>query len=210
MGLEAETVCHWQGRSAPGRALLESDHLLFRGGFRLKLMLAGITSVAVEAGCLCLTVGPDTAKLELGSKAEAWEARIRQPRTLADKLGLKPGDHVLLLGMAPDPVLAVELARAGTVAIVEAGQASDRDPDWIILTAATEADLELAATAARRLAANSLKPGAIWVVFPKGSASMVPQGAVFQAFRGQGLVDTKTCAVSAVSTALKFVRRTSP
>lgn len=50
MGREMAVVCHWQDRSSAGKTLLESDHLLFRGDFRLMLRFADLTTLPVAAG----------------------------------------------------------------------------------------------------------------------------------------------------------------
>lgn len=201
MGLECHAVCHWQGRSSSGQAYLEGDHIAFRGEFRMKLMLVDIRGVVATRGRLSLTAAGGTAALDIGDKAEAWAERIRNPKGLIDKLGMRPGDCVALIGAEPDPVLLAELAGAG----IDARRTDSLGPDetWIILSAAGPADLSLAGPAAAALAPK----GVLWVVYPKGRSSPVPQDAVLEAGRGTGLADVKVCAVSAAATALKFMRR---
>ncbi|HYC03457.1 MAG TPA: hypothetical protein VED40_09205 [Azospirillaceae bacterium] len=200
MGQESAAVCHWEGRSSDGRAWLEGDHILFRGDFRLKLMLADIRAAVATNGRLSLTLAAGTAALDLGTKAQDWADRIRNPRTLVDKLGFRPGQRIELLGAAPDPVLLEELSRAGLAAAPAA--APSPGVDWAVLTAASPGELD----AVPGIAAALAPAGGLWIVHPKGKGSPVPQERVFEAGRGAGLVDTKICAVSAASTALKFVR----
>ncbi|HYE48058.1 MAG TPA: hypothetical protein VEB20_00595 [Azospirillaceae bacterium] len=200
MGQECAAVCHWEGRSSSGRAYLEGDHLLFRGDFRLKLMLADVKAAVAANGRLSLTMASGTAALDLGTKAEDWAQRIRNPKTLVDKLGFKPGQPVELLGGPADPVLLAELALAGIV--VETPPAPRPGATWYLLSASDPADLERVPGVA-----GVLPPaGGLWIVYPKGKASPVTEAMVFAAGRGAGLTDNKTCAVSAASTALKFVR----
>ncbi len=197
MGQELTTVCHWQGRSSAGKALLEGDHLLFRGDFRLKLPFADLTGIAAAAGRLRLAAQDGVAELELGPKAEDWANRIRNPKTVLDKLGIGPGVPVTVAGTPLDPDLTAALVRSGIVP-VPAGATGG----VTLLAAAVAADL-----AAVSAAADALGPkAALWIVYPKGGRD-ITQADVFSAAKGAGLVDTKVCAVSDVCTGLRFVRR---
>lgn len=197
MGQELSAVCHWQGRSAAGKAHLEGDHLLFRGDFRLRISFASLTGVAVEEGRLRLLMADGTAELELGAKAADWAERIRNPKSVLDKLGIGPGVPVTLLGAPADPALTAALAKAG----IEPGPAG-LDGGVILLTAAVAADLAAVADAAAGLGPKA----ALWIVYPRGRRD-ITQADVFAAGKGAGLVDTKVCAVSPTATALRFVRR---
>jgi len=201
MGQECAAVCHWAGQSSSGTAMLEGDHLLFRGGFRLKIPFADLKAVTACNGRLSLMTADGTAALDLGAKAADWAERIRNPRSLADKLGLAAGTAVDLVGDAPDPALLEELAAKGIVATRRA----DPEPGaaWIILSVSAPPALDRVPACAAALG----EKGALWIVHPKGARSPVPQDLVFAAGRGAGLADVKTCAVSATSTGLKFVRR---
>lgn len=196
MGLECETRCEWQGKNSTGRAMLEGDHLLFRGEFRLKINFSGLSDLKTEDGRLYLTDGQGTACLHLGNRAADWERRIRNPKSLADKLGIKSGQSIRLLGGIGDPALLNEVSR------IDAQVTEQVQADWYVLHAdhpdhlaqIPQLRIEMPATAG------------LWVIHPKGKTSPVPQAAVMNAGRGAGLVDNKTCAVSEVSTGLKFVR----
>src|SRR5262249_43539066 len=98
MGREATCRARWGGRSGEGRALLEADELVFRGAFRVKVPLAAITRVAAKAGALALSWPGGTLTLALGASADAWADAIANPRSLVDKLGVKPGLAVVLVG----------------------------------------------------------------------------------------------------------------
>ncbi len=82
----------------PGRAQLETDYLLFRGGERLKVPLKDLTSVTVNDGVLTLQFPGGPAALELGVQAEKWAKKILHPPTLLEKLGVKPGLVIALEG----------------------------------------------------------------------------------------------------------------
>lgn len=197
MGQEAEVVGTWNGSSSQGKAQLEGDYLLFRGDVRVKMMLADLLSVEATGGALVLTGPAGCLSLELGAaKAADWHQRIRNPKTVLDKLGVKPGHRVALRGDAPDPVLAAELSRGNVT-----GDAGD-DADFILLVADAVDGLAAVAGLATTL---GIKSG-LWIIYPKGRRD-ITQEDVFAAGRGAGLVDNKVCAVSPTHTALKFVRR---
>ncbi len=95
MGAEASCTLRYGGETAEVKALLETDELITRGEIRLRIPLAGLTAEAVD-GRLELAWDDQTATLELGPPAERWAERIRNPKTLLDKLGVKPGQRVTL------------------------------------------------------------------------------------------------------------------
>lgn len=199
MGQEASVTARWGHQQGTGKVMLEGDHLLFRGDFRVKLMLADLTGAEVTDDALVLT-GPDgSLSLDLGAdKAADWLQRIRNPKTVLDKLGIKPGHRVQLTGRPPDPVLAAELTRGG----VTDGNVVTAEADIVLLVADHVADLEVVAGIAAALGPKSC----LWIAYPKGRRD-ISQDDVFTAGRGAGLVDNKVCAVSPTHTALKFVRR---
>ncbi|MGQ3046087.1 MAG: hypothetical protein ACT6Q8_13510 [Niveispirillum sp.] len=197
MGQEATVTATWNGTTSTGKAILEGDHLLLRGEMRVKLMLADLTAGSVAGDDLVLTTPDGTLSLTLGAaKAADWLHRIRNPKSVLDKLGFKPGQRVALRGQAPDPVLAAELSRGGV-----AGDGGD-DADLILLVADHPIDLDAVAGLAVGLGPKS----GLWVIYPKGRRD-ITQEDVFAAGRGAGLVDNTVCAVSPTHTALKFVRR---
>jgi len=197
VGQEAFVQADWNGVPGEGKALLEGDHLLFRGEFRVKLMLADLRSAGQEGDVLVLTSGDGVLSLTLGAtKAADWLHRIRNPRTVLDKLGIKPGTAVALRGRAPDPVLADELARGGVRC--DGGD----NAVLVLLVADAVADLSGVPAFAATLGAKA----GLWVIYPKGRRD-ITQEDIFAAGRGAGLVDNKVCGVSPTHTALKFVRR---
>jgi hypothetical protein len=112
MGQEKECRLRRGGRTIEGKALLETDHLLFRGGVRLKLPFRDLNSVTADSGVLRLDWGDGRAELELGAAAEEWAQRILDPPSLLDKLGVKEGVTVRLEGRF-DAEFSRELKAAG-------------------------------------------------------------------------------------------------
>ena len=102
MGAEVECRATIEGVERQGKASLEADYVLFRGAdYRLKLPLAG---VAVEALDGRLSVG--RVVLHLGAQASKWADKIRNPKSLLDKLGVKAGQSVVVLGVKDAEFLA--------------------------------------------------------------------------------------------------------
>src|SRR2546423_14506425 len=101
MGAEARCQLRLDKATHEGKALLETDELLFRGdnrgdarGVRLAIPLKSIASVSVHAGALHVAHASGAATFVLGDHAEKWAERIRSPRALLDKLDVKSGQTV--------------------------------------------------------------------------------------------------------------------
>lgn len=196
MGLESPCVLRVGGRSHRGKALLETDAILFRGDFSLKIPLASIRSVRVAEGTLRIVAKEVTAEFELGDQAQRWAQRIRNPPTLWDKLGLKAGQRLLLAG-AVDADFRHGLAQRSIVVARPRGQ-DVVDAAFFFPEAAHEL------TALRLLTPRIGITGALWVVYPKGR-SEIREAQVLEAGRQAGWVDVKVVRFSQTRTALRFV-----
>lgn len=197
MGSEAVCSVSYAGQVSEGKALLETTEVLFRGDFRLKISFAEITSVAADDGALRLGYGGDIAVFNLGRDADKWAEKIRNPRGLLDKLGVKPGTHIAVLGVADPDFLDQLSARTGAP-----DESIDAGAFDIIFYGANRLD-DLARLAELRTA---IKPaGAVWVVSPKGKGIEVRDVDVMAAARDAGLVDNKVASFSATHTALRLV-----
>src|SRR5271167_218922 len=91
MGRELFCSVQSGGKTAKGKALLETSEIIFRGDFRLKISFASLKSVAARDGDLHLKWGDGSAVFELGEQAEKWAHKILHPKSTAEKLGIKPG-----------------------------------------------------------------------------------------------------------------------
>jgi hypothetical protein len=118
-------------------------------------------------------------------------------RSLLDKLGVKPGQRVSILGI----VGAEFLEQLGE----RVGEFSNGRPlagsDLIFFDAEEKKDL----ARLKPLAAAIRKDGAIWVAYPKGRADTIREMDVIAAGKAAGLVDNKVCRFSDTHTALRFV-----
>ena len=205
MGSEVVCSVRYGGRVSEGKALLETSEVIFRGGdFRLRIPFADMTSIAAGDGELKLGYNGDIAVFELGRAAEKWAEKIRNPRGLIDKLGVKPGMRVVVVGVGDVDFLSELAARSGPPALTP----GDADADTVFYEADRLGDL-----ARLPVLRGAIKPaGAVWVVSPKGKSMLeVPEGErvrdvdVMAAARAAGLVDTKVVSFSSTRTALKLV-----
>ena len=196
MGVEVRCNATIGGKPSHGRALLETDDLVFRGDVRVAIPYRDITSLTANEGILTVGYPGGIADFELGAYAEQWADRIRNPKSVIDKLGVKDGQVIALIDV-DDPELHSRLVERGvTVRIGRPGA----DCDMIFLGAETvEALRKLPG-----LIPHLTPAGAIWVLRPKGH-TRITERAVMSAGRDAGLVDTKVVRYSATHTAEKFV-----
>ncbi len=192
MGQEVDCRIRFSKRTLQGRAHLETDHVLFRGEERLKVQFKDLTRVRAEDGVLRLEFPGGPAELELGAAARKWEQKILHPPSRLDKLGVKEGLAVRLVGEFEEEFLA-ELRAKGVAAAKE-------KQDLLFFAAQKSADLRKLP----KLCGDLKPPGALWVIYPKGVPAL-REIDVISAGRAAGLKDVKVCGFSATHTGLKFV-----
>ena len=185
-----------EGKSAHGRALLETDDLVFRGDVRLSIAFRDITSLSANEGILTVGYAGRTADFDLGAYAEQWADKIRHPRSIVDKLGVRPGHIVTLIDIADAEFRARLIDR--DVVLREGEPRSECDV--IFLGVETTDALRKLPALIGYLSAG----GAIWTIRPRRHAR-VTESAVMSAGRSAGLVDTKVVRFSETHTAEKFV-----
>src|SRR5438093_131155 len=89
VGQEIACTASRDGGRAEGRAQLETDEVLFRGdGMRLRMPYSSITDVRAADGVLEVDHDGETTTFDLGDKAARWADRIKNPKTVIDKLGV--------------------------------------------------------------------------------------------------------------------------
>ncbi len=196
MGLEAECEARFKGESSLGKAHLDNQALQFRGGFRLKIPLSEVSSVESRRGVLLVRSAQGEAAFELGKAAEKWVLKVRYPRSLIDKLGVKPDFRVSVLGVQDDDFWEHLTKRTSDISRDSAADESD----VVFLAAEEVADLGKLAHLQKRIKRN----GAIWVVWRKNrkdfNGNHVRTGAI-----ESGLVDIKIVSFSDSLSALKLV-----
>lgn len=189
MGYELACKARYEGKTSQGKALLETDYVLFRGDFRVKILFRDMKTVEPRGGWLEIVSTGASLGLHLGPASDKWAQKILHPPSRLDKLGVKSGMRVSIVGLKDD-ALAEEIAARG--ATIGSGG------EIILYGAAKKAALA-------KLESLPLKAdGALWIVYPKGVAE-ITQNDVLGAIRDSGLVDVKVASFSATHTALKAV-----
>jgi hypothetical protein len=189
MGREVRCVVRHAGQEADAKALLETDELVVRAPFRLTVARNRISSARVDGDSLEISFGDESVTLVLGEREAArWARDIANPKTLADKLGVKAGQRVRLVAGADR-----ELVGAGRP--VSGGEA-----DVVFVAVESPGHLALIDPLQHQIAPDD----AIWVIRPKGRDDLT-EAMVIAAGREAGLYDVKIARVSATHTAMKFV-----
>lgn len=196
MGKMKETRLQFEGKTYDGEAMLETTELLFRGGRRLLIPLADIKSAKANDGNLLIRFSGGEAVFMLGPEAAKWANKINNPKSVVEKLGVKPGLKVSVL-QVDDPAFVADLEAVG--ADTSAGRVK-KGSDAIFYGANKRADLGRLATLKESLD----RAGALWVIRPKG-AKDITEGDVMAAGKAAGLVDVKVVRFSDTHTAEKFV-----
>lgn len=194
MGKELVCAARFGGEVSHGKAMLETDYVLFRGDFRVKIPFSEMSAVKPRKGWLEIESAGGILALHLGDAAEKWAEKILNPPSRLDKLGVRPSMRIAVIGLK-DGAFIDELAASGAE-IAKLGP----NRDIIFYSAEKESAL-----ARLKELAQSIKPdGAIWVIYPKG-ARLITEKAVIAAIRAVDLKDVKVASFSATHTALKAV-----
>ena len=196
MGKEAVCVARYGGEKSKGKALLETNELIFRGDFRLKVAFAALKSAKAVNGELRLETPQGLAVFELGEQAAKWCEKILHPKTRIEKLGVKAGARVALIGEFAKEFLDELRGVTENMAKGNSGQ----EAEWIFLAA--EASKDLAQIA--KLAKGMPSVAGLWIVYQKGRKEL-RENDVLSAGRKAGLKDVKVVAFSATHSGLKFV-----
>jgi hypothetical protein len=200
MGQEAICMMRNGKQRSQGKALLETAEVIFRpadGGARLKIPFSSIQSAKVFDGELRLDTANGLVALELGSAAGKWREKILHPKARVEKLGVKSGMSISLLGQF-DAEFMKELGSAK----VEIKQEKLKEGSALIFLGAQSLK-QLASVLGK--VSNAMKGAiALWVVYPKGNKE-ISQQDVLNAGRKVGLKDVKVVGFSTTHTALKFV-----
>ncbi|MET0551398.1 MAG: hypothetical protein ABW221_00050 [Vicinamibacteria bacterium] len=196
MGLEAECTARLGRQSSVGRAQLEEKEVVFRGTFRAKVPIGPGTTATEKGGTLQLEWPEGTLRLELGAAAPKWLEKIRNPRGRLDKLGVKEGMRVAIVGLKDEAFEAEVRARTKDVSVGKVPRAAD----LVIARMDRLADVERL-----RVLRQAIEPdGAVWVVWPKGVKAF-REDDVRAAGPSAGLVDVKVMSFSAELSGLKLV-----
>jgi hypothetical protein len=128
-------------------------------------------------------------------KARAPE-RDYSERSLLDKLAVKPGQRIVVLGIEDGAFLEDLATRVRDLS----REVHSSDADMILFVVEDANELARLKTLARAIQKN----GAIWVVYPKGRKD-IRELEVITSGKAAGLTDNKVCGFSSTHTALRFV-----
>jgi hypothetical protein len=188
MGREIQCDVRHEGRSANVKALLETEAVILRGEIKATIPFARLSRVEAVDGKLYL----DETVLDLGPQAAQWADKILNPPTLLDKLGIKAGMRVALLGFEDSSFMQgfpYETALSG-------------ECDAVLFQANAVEDLDCLPKIGESIGKGSM----LWIVYPKGRKE-ITEAQVFAHGKGIGLVDVKVCKFSETLTGLKFLHR---
>ena len=186
-----------QGRKrATGKARLEQEALYFRGNLCFTLKLAEMETVEARRGTLRVTTSEGVTSLELGADAEKWALKIRYPRSLIDKLGVKPGARVSVLGVRDRAFWEQLEARTDDIGH---GRVR-RESDVVVFGLTRKSELPRLSRFRAKITPN----GMIWAVWPKGRKQL-REDDVRSYATANGLVDVKVVSFSDILSGLKLV-----
>ncbi|HEX9162958.1 MAG TPA: hypothetical protein VF980_14730 [Thermoanaerobaculia bacterium] len=195
MGNEAKCLVELDGKTAEAKAVLETEELVVRTPFKVTVRFAEMSSVDADDERLHVKWGSHALSLAIGRDARKWAEKIRNPKPLADKLGIKAGQKISIVGKLEAKFIE-ELQQRGADVAMRLRRGSDIV--FLAIDAREDADRMVGIK-------EFLAPaGAIWVVRPKGTDA-ISDIDVIAAARRSGLVDVKVARFSASHTAEKFV-----
>ena len=197
MGKEAKCTLELEGEAFDGKAQLETDFLLFRGSTRLRIPFVEMKKVEVKGSELRIRFPGGLAVFELGPIASAWAQAILHPKGRIEKLGVKAGMSVAILGDLDEAFVKETGALVKSADVPRA--------DLVFFAATAKKDLTKLTSLAKSLGVKA----AVWVVYAKGKTGgkeEIRDGDVLTAGRAAGLTDIKVVRFSETHTALKFVK----
>ena len=196
MGLEKICEIEVGGKTVTAKVQLEPPDLIVRGALKLKIPLAEVTSSEAKGGHLLVSWGQEVIRMALGADAEKWALKIRYPRGRLDKLGIKPGMRVAVIGL-DDPGFREELGgRTDDVTMAK----SKKETDVVVVALSDKKDLPRLEALQKTIKKN----GAIWVVWPKGRKEFREDDVRAHGPKA-GLVDVKVMSFSDTLSGLKMV-----
>src|SRR5688500_2427447 len=117
MGNEVLTRVEIGGESAEARALLETEEVIVRGALKAKIPFKEMEDVRAEDGVLSLRWKDRDVRIHVGRDAAKWAEKIRNPKSVLDKLGVKAGHKISVIGEVDASFTEVLEARAAEVSL---------------------------------------------------------------------------------------------
>jgi len=194
MGAEVKCRVIFGGQTSEGKALLETNEIIFRGDFRLKILLKEIKKLKASKDELRILFPKGEAIFVLGAQTAKWAQQILHPKSVIEKIGVRNGAKAVVIDVDDEDFLK-KLSKLATI--------SDRfssNSEVIFFGAKAAGELKRVPALVKSMAPD----GALWIIYPKG-VQVIREIDVLMAGRKAGLKDIKVVGFSATHTALKFV-----
>lgn len=186
MGNEVVCMVKHEGKIAQVRALLETDRVILRGDIKATIPFDSLKRIDADHDVLYL----DKTELQLGAQAAKWQKKILHPPTLLEKLGLKVGMAVDVMGF--DDLTWLSGFRPATEPPFDAMLVRVENSQDLPIMEAVEGLIQIG--------------GMFWIIYPKGLKHFTEAHVRQHGIEG-GWVDVKTCKFDETYTGLKFLRR---
>jgi hypothetical protein len=112
MGNEVLTRVEIGDETAEAKALLETEELIVRGAVKARIPFGEARDVTAEGNVLRLRWNGREVRIHVGRDAAKWAGKIRNPKSVLDKLGIRPGQKISVVGEVDERFLG-ELAARG-------------------------------------------------------------------------------------------------
>ena len=196
MGSEVVCKVRHDGQTSEGKAQLETEELIFRGGFRLRIPFREITQAEVHEDLLCVATPTGVAEFSLGNAtAEKWLQKLLNPKSVLDKLGVKAGMSIAVLGIEDADFMAKLGERVGKF-----DSKAGKERDCIIWGVTQKKDLAKLPALEKALD----RAGGVWAIWPKGRPEL-REDDIRAAALAAGLVDVKVLKFSETHSGLRLV-----
>jgi hypothetical protein len=198
MGREAPCTLRFGGREGEGTAYLDTDELVLRQERRLAVPVSELTFVRTGDGRVEVSFPGGAAVLHLDGAAQRWtESLAREPRSRLDKLGVKAGQCVAVVGVVEERF--VDELRGRVVEVVTGGSVP-AGADIIFLAATQREELGRIPGLA-----HFIPPGGVlWVVRPRGRQEITEQDVAVSA-KAAGMTTGRSVRFSATHIADRLV-----
>lgn len=197
MGQEFDGSVVVGGQKVPVRGDFGSDRVRLSGGRRGDVPYKEVQVISTAKGILRIRADGVELQFPVGPNVDRLANKIRSPATRLEKMGVKAGLSVVLLGKF-DAEFRSELEAAR----VKPTTSLPAEPVDLLLVAVRSLD-DLAGI---QSFAAAIKPdGSLWLVYPKGKRD-IPEKQVLDTGRAAGLKDMKVARFSEKLTALRFMR----
>jgi hypothetical protein len=198
MGREAPCTLRFGEREGEGTAYLDTDELVLWQVRRLAVPVSELTVVDSADGRVEVSFPGGAAVLHLDGAARRWTESLRRVRrSRLDRLGVKPGQCVGVVGLVEDGF--VEELR-GRAAVVVTGRSVPAGADIIFLATSQREELGRVPGLAHFIAPG----GVLWVVRPRDGREITGQDVAVSG-KAAGMSAGRAVRFSATHTADRLV-----